>query len=497
MPDTQLPHADEDRQSPAHTPASAGSRLRLLGLDFGSTTSSMMVAEAEIGRHSLTGRMGFGEPRILHRSQPVFTPFRQQTLDETAISRLLDDWLQHAGWQPGSASPAAGAALITGLAARSDNARTLARLISERIGDSLIASADDPRLESWLAFMGSCATLSRAHPQHALINLDIGGGTTNPALGINGQISACGCFYIGARHLTFVPGSYRLSGLSATGQSLLHHLGINKQPGDDLSPEEVAQVVRLMVEALEAIASGDGNFFRQSDCHQQLVQVPFPAAAALDTPRLITFSGGVGELIYRHINGHGWPGTSYFGDLGVDLARAIVQSGVLSAALHIQPEHAGRATVMGLTLHSCDVSGSSLYLSHPQQLPLRDLPIISRLPADTGAGGWQQALALAAGCRQGACLSIEQSGQADHHSIRTLADNIRNAIRAVRLPPSQPLVLLMDTNLGKTLGQYITDWGKEPRALFVIDEIPLREARFVQIGRPHQHIVPVSFFGMN
>ena len=55
----------------------------------------------------------------------------------------------------------------------------------------------------------------------------------------------------------------------------------------------------------------------------------------------------------------------------------------------------------------------------------------------------------------------------------------------------------MDSNLGKALGQYITDWGKENRCLYVIDEVPLRDARFVQIGKPYQHIVPVSFFGMN
>ena len=81
--------------------------------------------------------------------------------------------------------------------------------------------------------------------------------------------------------------------------------------------------------------------------------------------------------------------------------------------------------------------------------------------------------------------------------IKTLAHTIRNALDEARYPLTQPLVLLMDSNLGKALGQYITDWGKENRCLYVIDEVPLRDARFVQIGKPYQHIVPVSFFGMN
>ena len=482
------------------SPLPASNRLRLLGLDFGSTTSSMMLAEAEVGRHSLDGRMGFGEPHILLQSTPVFTPFNGQTLDQDALIALLDQWLLEADWQNGNKTSVAGAALITGLAARSDNADIIARAVGERIGDSLIATADDPRLESWLAFMGSCATLSRARAARPVINLDIGGGTTNPALGRHGQVSDCGCFYIGARHLRFAPGSYRLQHCSATGYALLRQAAVAKMPGDELSPADISAITALMVNALEAIVLGNAEFFCQSDFHRQLVQVafapPLSASATSETP-LITFSGGVGELIYQHQQGQPWPDRNHYGDLGIELAKAICRSPILSADLDTQPQHAGRATVMGLTLHSCDVSGSSLYLSRPQLLPLRDLPILSRLPASAGEQDWQRVLTLAAGCLQGACISIEQDSNADHHSVRTLAERIRNALQQTAFPAQQPLVLLLDTNLGKTLGQYITAWGNDPRALFVIDEIPLRQARFVQLGRPHQHIVPVSFFGMH
>ncbi|WP_221798951.1 ethanolamine ammonia-lyase reactivating factor EutA [Oceanobacter mangrovi] len=477
--------------------------MRLLGLDFGSTTSSMMLAEVEIGRHSLTGRMGFGEPRILLQTDAVFTPFQDQLLDADAVATLMDQWLQLAGWdqseQISKATPAvAGAALITGLAARADNAQMLARLIGERIGDSLIARADDPKLESWLAFMGSCATLSRAWPQRPLLNLDIGGGTTNPALGLNGQVSDCGCYFIGARHFRFEPGSYRLLGWSDIGAGLLKQLGIAAAIGDLLTADQVQQLVAVWVAGLEAIVTGDSQFFQQSDWHQQLLQQPFLTdETGGNQPPLVTFSGGVGELIYQYRQSGEWPATTAFGDLGIALAQAIVRSPVLSASLQHAPEHAGRATVMGLTLHSCDVSGSSLYLSDPDLLPLRDLPIVARLDFDATESYWHKALVLAASCRAGACVAIEQSTTASHASLKQLASHIRAALQSSEFSADQPLVLLLDSNLGKTLGQYITDWGCEPRRLFVVDEIPLRDARFVQIGRPHQHIVPVSFFGMN
>ena len=87
---------------------------------------------------------------------------------------------ERAGWNK---KVFGGGALLTGLTARRDNAATVVRLIRRRLGDTLVAAADDPCLESWLAFMGSAAGLSREHPGRPALILDIGGGTTNLALG--------------------------------------------------------------------------------------------------------------------------------------------------------------------------------------------------------------------------------------------------------------------------------------------------------------------------
>ena len=61
---------------------------------------------------------------------------------------------------------------------------------------------------------------------------------------------------------------------------------------------------------------------------------------------VVTFSGGVGELIYQQVAGEGLPTTTYFGDLGIDLARRIIASPLLAANLEqFVPENRGRATV--------------------------------------------------------------------------------------------------------------------------------------------------------
>ena len=172
--------------------------VTMVGLDFGSTTSSAIVAHAHVARSSATGRMSFGTPEIRYRSEPVFTPFNDKKIDENTLQKYLDQWLQESGIIPEQLF--AGGAIITGLATEAVNAGRITQLVKKRVGEAIIATASDPCLESWLAFMGSCSALSRCNPDRPIINFDFGGGTTNPALGKNGVVLTTGCYFIGARH---------------------------------------------------------------------------------------------------------------------------------------------------------------------------------------------------------------------------------------------------------------------------------------------------------
>src|SRR5439155_14447741 len=131
----------------------------------------------------------------IFRSELVFTPLGpDDRLDLTDVERLLEIWL--AAGQVHSGELFGGGALLTGLTAQKKNAASLVRLIRQRLGDALVATADDPCLESWLAFMGSSAGLSRSHPELSVLNLDVGGGTTNLALGKAGEVLRTGCFFV-------------------------------------------------------------------------------------------------------------------------------------------------------------------------------------------------------------------------------------------------------------------------------------------------------------
>lgn len=472
-----------------------GAPVLLLGLDFGSTTSSVLIAQASLSSHCVTGRMALNEPRVLFRGDPVFTPFKDKVIDEAAIQGLIETWLEQAGVRPEQLF--SGGVIITGLAARRHNAQALAQLVGQLIGNALVTRADDGGLESWLAFMGSCSALSRFHREQPMLNLDIGGGTTNAALGLDGNVLASGCHFIGARHLQFEPGSYRLRGVSEFGRALLDHLGIDKMPGQRLDTPELDAVLSWYIDALVAIVEGDRAFFADQlgQLTEQLPLILPPHAA----PLALTFSGGVGELLYRHLQGESLPGTTYYGDLGIDLALAISRHPrLVRDATRLVPENRGRATVYGLTLHNTEISGSTLFLPHPEALPLKDLPIVARLSIRASQQQLENALALALSSQDGACLQLLDGGQAPRlEEIRQLGARLSQTLAEASPGRQWPLVLLLESNVGKVLGNYATDWGRSSCNLIVIDEVRERSAHFINLGKPHQHIVPVAFYGVH
>jgi ethanolamine utilization protein EutA len=471
-------------------------RVILLGLDFGSTTSSALVASASISSGAIPFKT-LTDIEIEHLCEPVLTPLTGDAIDVEKITFLIQNWIKQSDVKIDAIF--SGGSMITGLAAQADNAKALTKIITNIVGESMIATADDPCLESWLAFKGSCAALSRFESEMPLLNFDIGGGTTNVALGLNGDVQQTGCYFIGARHFQFVAGGYQIVAISSYGAALLAALNIEKTIGDTFSEDEIEEIIAFYVSTLEAIVLGNAEFLN-AEIAKKHTQIAMHLAANIK-PKL-TFSGGVGELIYKISANEALPATTFYGDFGIALALAIARSAVLSANLktHI-PEHKGRATVVGLTLHSTEISGNSLYLPNtkdlakPASLPLHNLPIVAKLANNSSATQWQSAFALAAICPHGACIQISASNKLE--LIRSLAIQIRHALQANIHEASGPLILLIETNIGKVLGNYICDWGQLDYNLMVIDEVALRDAQFVNIGRLHQQMIPVSFYGLN
>ena len=477
-----------DNDSPMATTSSG---VRLIGLDFGSTTTSGVVARATL-HGGADRRSELTDVEMEYRSEPIFTPFHGQQIDEPSLAAWLDDWSRAAGVN--GQEIAGGGAIVTGLAAQARNAGIVRQLVRERFGETLIATADDPALESWLAFMANCRELSLAEPDATFLNLDIGGGTTNIAAGRAGEVNSVGCYNIGARHIRLEPGTYRIAGLSDIGHHLLADLNLPHCEDDTLDTATLTTLVDFLVHALEAMVEGRSDF-RFSILDFRLPQSN-PGAPGQNPKSKIALSGGVGELVYRAALGGELPGTTAYGDLGIDLAKRICESPLLSKDLRTHtPAALGRATVLGLAIHHVQLSGSTLFLPDPAVLPLAELPIVGRLGRTFSDDDIHAALELAHHSSAGACVAVDLP-DASYDMVRTLGSRLAAALEAGRLPADRPLVLLVNQNVGKTLGQYATRWQKLPVTLIVLDELPDRGAAYVTLGRPRDQVVPVSFYGL-
>ena len=128
---------------------------------------------------------------------------------------------------------------------------------------------------------------------------------------------------------------------------------------------------------------------------------------------------------------------------------------------------------------------------------LRDLPVVASVSGEIGRAALGAALKLASGSARGACLQLVwPNDRPSLEQIRRFCTGLSSALADVPLLRDTPLVLLTTANVGKAIGNYVTDWQHNHRNLIVIDEIPLRDAQFVNLGRPRHGVVPVSFYGL-
>jgi ethanolamine utilization protein EutA len=467
--------------------------VKLVGLDCGSTTSCLVVASGQLTTGAL-GRVDVTGLEECFRSELVFTPFTKEQgankqLDTARLSKYLDAWLAAAGVAPREIL--GGGALITGLAAQRENAAAVSAMLSQRLDNTVIAAADAPRLESWLAFMGNCHDLSQAHSDTPILNIDLGGGTANLALGQNGQVLATGSLFVGARHFRFEPGSYRLLETSSLGESLLNALSIRRNVGDEFSERDVAAIVEFyvarLVDAIEGRAPGD----EIATAH---VQVAF-TMPHVDRGRLaIALSGGVGQLVYQMRQAQTDFAPTEFGDLGGELARGILRCDAIAKRLTLVPQGLGRATVLGLLRHSTELSGSTLYLPHPERLPLENVPIVGQIDEHCSSDQIVPLLQLAAAAEHAAAIQVDLPQ--DLAAVRQVGELLATALANNPLPAGTTLVLLLESNLGKALGNYVTRWGKLEVDLIVIDEVPRRDAQFLRLGRPRETVVPLWLYAV-
>ena len=192
-------HHDHD-----HDEISAGPHTHLtsVGIDIGSSTSHLMFSQLRVGYPSFHDRRPqVLERKVISRSPVLLTPFSGDwSIEAGPLKELIDSTFREAGLTREQVDT--GAVIITGEAARRDNARRIAELFSNEAGRFVCATAG-PTLEAMMAAHGSGAVHKSREEGLTILNIDLGGGTTKISVIDRGRIQGTAAVNIGARLVAF------------------------------------------------------------------------------------------------------------------------------------------------------------------------------------------------------------------------------------------------------------------------------------------------------
>ena len=450
-----------------------------VGIDVGTTTTQ--VAFSRLFLENTAGFASVPEIRIvskqvLYSSVPCPTPlFGETEIDAEGVRRIVER--EYALSRQTPASVATGAVIVTGESAKKRNAAALLAALSAFAGDFVVETAG-PDLEAVIAGKGSGAAAYSAANRCRVLNIDIGGGTSNAALFDCGEPVSTGCIEVGGRHIR-VDGDGRVEKMTDPARRICSARSIPLQPGTRSLPLLHA-FVRAQAELLCMMA----GLLPRDALYAALVT---PGSGAFEIPGCdaVCFSGGVSDAIL----GAFATGDDFrFGDLGILLGRCIAQSGLARAWPIVRPQETIRATVVGAGTHTTTVSGSTIFAAQ-EQLPLRNVPVLrlsdeayARLAAGDSAH-LADRLRWLLRQQDEANAAVAFAGERDpaYARIRVLASALTAGMEAA-IPQGQPLLVVMENDMAKSLGNAISRGTKRP--VIAIDRIRVTAHDRIDIGKP-------------
>lgn len=462
-------------------------QLRTVGIDIGSSTSHLLFALVTLRRQEdgFSSRFTVVGREVLWRSPIRLTPFLPNgTIDAHELDHFIRHCYLDANLRPADID--SGAVILTGEAIKRRNARAIDEIFASQSGKFVCATAGH-QMECILAAHGSGATeLARRRKQCGL-HVDIGGGTTKLALIEEGQIISVAAFAVGGRLLAQDPtGAWTRVDESA--RLAAQDLGIDASPqvfADESAraalAERLAQVVvdQICGTSLDALG---------------LALELTPPLERTVAPRFLTFSGGVAEYLFARDDGD-------YGDIARPLAQAIIRQMKRRVRIPlVEPHERIRATVIGASQFTVQVSGKTIYLPDSQMLPVRNVPVVhlghelpDRLDPEAIAQAFKkQADLLSLQADEALALSFTWRGEPEHARLLAMAEAILQFAAPKRRRRS-PLFLMIDGDVGASLGRILQQELHVQGPLAAIDGMQLRELDFVDLGQPVEPtgVVPV------
>ena len=465
-----------------------------VGIDIGTSTTQVVFSRIEMDNtagYFTAPRIAITGKEILYKSKVYFTPLKTQTLiDADAVRDIVAQEFRSAGYSP--ADTQTGAVIITGESARKENAASVLQALSDFAGEFVVSTAG-PDLESIIAGKGSGAWQYSIDNDCTVVNLDIGGGTSNIVFFNAGDTQGKICLDVGGRLI-------RLDG-SGSGDPVVTYISyaaaeaaglasVRAETGQTVSRSDLRRICDTFADCL-AGAIGIGP---KSPLQDRILtpgsDVYMPARPA----RRVCFSGGVADCIYSQSG----EDDLRYGDIGPILGRAIAENRYFKNQKIIQGGETIRATVVGAGTYTTNLSGSTIFYSEGI-FPVKNVPALKLTKDEQWAviGGDTQLLAdkirwfLQQSDSPRMLLALQGLPDPDFATLKKLAAAIAGALDA-SLAPGEPIIVVVERDIAKALGIALQQTGCR-RKMASIDSVKIEAGDYVDIGRPLMDglVVPV------
>ena len=463
-----------------------------VGIDVGTSTTQVVFSKLQmdnVGGYFSVPRVAIVDKEVVYKSEVYMTPLKTDVLIDTdALRDIVAAEFRKAGYRPEDTD--SGAVIITGESARKENSDAVLKSLSDFAGD-FVVSAAGPDMESLIAGKGSGAWQYSMDHHCRVANLDIGGGTTNVVLFEDGETLARGCLDIGGRLICMNPQGI-ITKVSPAAAVMAQAAGVSVSVGDRCDELKLTAVTRQMAAALNAYL-GVGT----KDIDAILRQIKTPGSSDFPVPekvQAVFFSGGVADLIY-HESADTWA----YGDIGVLLGRAIRESRLFTDFQKMEPGETIRATVVGAGTYTTTISGSTITYSD-DIFPLKNIPVIKldeELQEACFAGETEPVIrriqwVLGQNDEEHFILAMPGKRNPGYTEMKRAAASIRQIMDRVQ-PPGEPILLVIESDIAKAMGQMIRQQPDLKRQVVAIDSIHVEDGEYVDMGKPMMNgmVIPV------
>ena len=463
-----------------------------VGIDVGTSTTQVVFSKLQMdnaGGYFSVPRVAIVDKKVVYKSEVYMTPLKTDVLIDTdALRDIVAAEFRKAGYRPEDTD--SGAEIITGESARKENSDAVLKSLSDFAGD-FVVSAAGPDMESLIAGKGSGAWQYSMDHHCRVANLDIGGGTTNVVLFEDGEPLARGCLDIGGRLICMNPQGI-ITKVSPAAAVMAQAAGVSVSVGDRCDELKLTAVTRQMAAALNAYL-GVGT----KDIDAILRQIKTPGSSDFPVPekvQAVFFSGGVADLIY-HESADTWA----YGDIGVLLGRAIRESRLFTDFQKMEPGETIRATVVGAGTYTTTISGSTITYSD-DIFPLKNIPVIKldeELQEACFAGETEPVIrriqwVLGQNDEEHFILAMPGKRNPGYMEMKRAAASIRQIMDRVQ-PPGEPILLVIESDIAKAMGQMIRQQPDLKRQVVAIDSIHVEDGEYVDMGKPMMDgmVIPV------